>query len=70
VAELKRRFGSGVINAAEKEEAERQARGNSEHARGASDAENDARAGHLAILMYRSAKDDESAYRDIFRERY
>lgn len=59
-----------MITAAEKEEAELQARWKAEHARGTADAENDARTGHLAVLIYQSVVDGEEEYRHMFRDRY
>lgn len=67
--EIKRRYGSAVIVAAENEWKERQERIHAEHARGSADAENDAHNGRLAILLYEHATDEE-AYREMLRERY
>jgi hypothetical protein len=67
--EIKRRYGSAVIAGAKKEWAKRQDRMDAEHARGSAGAENDARNGRLAILLYQHATDEE-AYREMLRERY
>lgn len=69
LSEIKRRYGSGVIAAAEREEMERQVRFLSDHARGTADAENDARNSQLAILIYQHAR-DEDAWRGMFQARY
>jgi hypothetical protein len=69
VREINRRYGSAVISVAEKQETERQELWASKRASGIADAENDARNGRLAILLYQPAT-DEDAYREMLRERY
>jgi len=70
VNEIRRRYGSGVITGAQREEAERQEEYASAKTRGSTDAQSDAQSGRLAVLISRGAIDGEDEYRTMFRDRY
>lgn len=70
VGEIKRRHGAGVIEAAEQEESARQQRFTDMKNAGHADAENDAREGRLAYLIYQPRRGGEEEYRELLREHY
>lgn len=70
IKEIKRRFGSGIVAAAEEAEARGQREYKAAHDAGRAHAENDARAGRLAIEVFGSPIKGEANYERMLRERY
>ena len=69
VGEIRRRYGSAVITAAEREEAAHQKRFTDNNDAGRTAAERDARDGRLAYLLVRPVAEEEE-YRRLFQQRY
>jgi hypothetical protein len=70
VSEIKRRYGSGVITAAEEEDAAREKRSTEMMESGRVDAAKHAREGRLLYHIYQPARADEEEYRQLLREHY
>ena len=70
VAQITERYGAEVITAAEQEEAARQQRYAEIKDSGRAAAEDDARVGRLAYLLYQPPRGGEEEYRELFREYY
>jgi len=70
VAEIKRRYGAGVIAAAKREWETQQQRFTDMANSGRADAERDVRTGRFAVLVHGDAVEGESDYRSMLRDRF